>query len=268
MKSGRCWTSSSGSLDEMNPGASFLLRRFLRGFKGARREPAPVLTPSAAYDLWAATYDRQPDNLMFHLEASLFSSLLAEIELRGKVVLDIGCGTGRHWAEILEQKPSALVGYDVASEMLERLREKYPQAQTRLLGGIDLEGAKGASADVLLSTLTLAHIEPIEETLREWNRVLRPGGDVLLTDYHPAAFAAGADRTFRHRGELNLIQNFPHPLVELQRLFRTLGWQELEFLECRIDQSVRHFYEAQQALHVFERFYGVPIVFGWRLRKA
>src|SRR5579859_4377929 len=103
--------------------------------------------PAAGYDLWAATYDNQPRNLMFHLDEMLFSDLLARTDLRNKTVVDIGCGTGRHWGKILRQKPAELAGYDVSGEMLKRLREKYPAAHVWLLHGQGLKETVDASCD-------------------------------------------------------------------------------------------------------------------------
>src|SRR5436190_1435686 len=90
--------------------------------------PAPhamrEVEPAAAYDLWAATYDEQPCNPILHLDGILFRRLLATVDLPGRTIVDIGCGTGRHWAEVLHQKPAALSGYDVSAEMLKRLLRK------------------------------------------------------------------------------------------------------------------------------------------------
>src|SRR5436190_9369283 len=80
--------------------------------------PAPramrEVEPAAAYDLWAATYDDQPSNLILHLDEIVFGRLLTKVDLQHKTVVDSGCGTGRHWAEILQQGPASLTGYDVS----------------------------------------------------------------------------------------------------------------------------------------------------------
>src|SRR6185503_12739579 len=56
-----------------------------------------VKNPASAYDLWAAGYDEQPGNLMLALDEEIFAEFIKEIPIAGKVVVDIGCGTGRHW---------------------------------------------------------------------------------------------------------------------------------------------------------------------------
>src|SRR5687767_11764545 len=87
---------------------------------------------ATAYDLWSADYDHQPGNLVLDLDEFIFIELLKETSLTGKIVVDIGCGTGRHWSKITSQKPEKTIGYDISKKMLERLKEKFPNAETYL----------------------------------------------------------------------------------------------------------------------------------------
>lgn len=226
------------------------------------------IEPAAAYDLWAATYDDQPSNLILHLDEVAFERLLAGVDLRNKTVVDIGCGTGRHWAGILGQGPASLSGYDVSAEMLKRLRHKFPEARTWLLSGNRLAETKSASADIVISTLAIAHIADLPVALAEWDRILKSQGDVFITDFHPAALEKGADRTFRHDGQLISIRNHTYPLEEIRRLTRGLNWSELEFIELKIDETVKHYYEEQRALPAYQRFLNTPVVYGLHLKKA
>jgi ubiquinone/menaquinone biosynthesis C-methylase UbiE len=245
-----------------------LLRALVKRFKdqsALRRSPAE---PEAAYDLWAETYDDQPRNLMLYLDDIVFSRLLEHADLQNKIIVDIGCGTGRHWDQILKQKPAELTGWDVSSEMLKRLHQKYPAAKACLLRGNALSEIQDASTDVVISTLTIAHVENLAGAFSEWNRVLKAGGAIIVTDYHPAALVKGADRTFRHQGRLISVRNYVHPIDEVRHLIGKLCWEESEFIELIIDETVRHFYEEQNALDVYRRFYHTPIIYGWRMSKT
>jgi ubiquinone/menaquinone biosynthesis C-methylase UbiE len=229
---------------------------------------SPSLTePEKAYDLWAETYDAQPDNLMLALDEAVFSALLGKTETANKTIADIGCGTGRHWPKLLAGKPDCLTGYDVSAGMLERLQLKFPQAETCRLESNRLKAHQDQSCDLLVSTLALAHIQDAEDAWREWDRVLKSGGEIILTDYHPEALQKGGDRTFSHKGKLVSVRNYIHPLDELKSLAQELQWEALDFNERLIDESVRVFYEKKGALHVFEKFRGMPIIYGVRLRK-
>src|SRR5688572_24738582 len=155
-------------------------------------KPKRQTDAAPAYDLWAEKYDHQPGNLMMDLDEEIFSNLVKEAVITDKVVVDVGCGTGRHWNKIRQQQPSRLIGYDVSKKMLNRLRDKFFTAEVYLSTGYMMPQLKDQSADLLISTLTIAHIEKIEKAFTEWKRVLKKGGEMILTDYHPEALARGA----------------------------------------------------------------------------
>src|ERR1700677_3074085 len=113
----------------------------------------PESEPAAAYDIWSLSYDNQPDNLMLELDRTLCQELLTALPLTGKTIVDIGCGTGRHWPPLFSRSPARLAGYDVSLGMLDRLRKKYPRAETHLLTGATLTGLPDDSCDLVLSTL-------------------------------------------------------------------------------------------------------------------
>ncbi|MFI5131281.1 MAG: hypothetical protein ACHQFX_14865, partial [Chitinophagales bacterium] len=81
--------------------------RFFRKIKGklmgSIRRPT-IIGPATAYDLWASSYDEQNDNPLVYLDEMVFTEMLAECRVEGKAVVDVGCGTGRHWSKILDRK--------------------------------------------------------------------------------------------------------------------------------------------------------------------
>lgn len=226
-----------------------------------------TVKPEQAYDWWAAAYDDQPDNLMLALDGILFSDLLGAVVVADPVIVDVGCGTGRHWPLLLAKRPSSVTGYDVSEGMLKRLQEKFPGQHTVKLEDHLLRDTPGTSVDLLVSTLTVAHIDNIQQSLEEWNRVVKPGGYIIITDYHPQALAKGGRRTFTHNSSTVAITNHVHPVEEIISIGGQLGWQVLRLEEKRIDESVKHFYEKQQAVHLFEAFKGTPIIYGLLLLK-
>ena len=224
--------------------------------------------PVQAYNLWAADYDSQPDNLMLAFDEAVFPELFAEIDSKNKSILDIGCGTGRHWKYMFSKQPSQLTGYDVSIEMLRMLQQKYPEAITYELRRNKLDKTADNTVDIIISTLTIAHIENAKEALQEWNRVLKPGGYVIITDYHPIALQKGGKRTFTHKGATISVKNYIHSIEELQQIAGQLQWQTLRLVEKKVDETVRSFYEKQHALAVFESFKGTPIIYGMLFKKT
>ena len=223
--------------------------------------------PEPAYNLWAGDYDNQPDNLMLALDEALFTELLLRIELTGKIVADIGCGTGRHWQKLMDKQPATLVGFDVSEGMLAKLRRKFPQAITHHLKGNKLAALENRSCHLLISTLTIAHIEDPAEALREWERVLKPGGEIIITDYHPLALANGGKRTFKYNGQVLSIKNYSHPIEKIISLAEQLGLKVVRCEEKKIDEPMRVYYERQNAVKTFEVWKGIPVIYGIHLKS-
>jgi ubiquinone/menaquinone biosynthesis C-methylase UbiE len=224
--------------------------------------------PAPAYDRWAAAYDNQPGNLMLDLDEEVFGELLNGSTVTGKTIADIGCGTGRHWKKIYDRRPARLIGYDVSAGMLAKLAGKFPAAETHLLSGNRLAELPDHSCDLVVSTLAIAHIPDPADALREWNRVLKPGGGIIITDYHPEALAKGGQRTFKYEGKTMAVKNYVHPVDRLRGMAKQLGWAEMRFSERVIDDSVKGYYERQNALRLFEEYKNIPIIYGIHLKKA
>ncbi len=233
-------------------------------FQPARQ---PESEPAEAYDIWAENYDNQPNNLMLALDQALCQELFANLSLGNKTIVDIGCGTGRHWPELYRRSPARVAGYDVSVGMLDRLQKKYPHAETHLISGIPLPGLADDSCDLVLSTLTVAHLPDLTAALTEWARVLMPGGDMLITDYHPAALARGGQRTFREGDQVIAVRNEIYPIPRLLAIAKHLGLTKISLVERKVDETMRPWYEQQNALAVYRRFLGVPIIYGLHLTK-
>jgi ubiquinone/menaquinone biosynthesis C-methylase UbiE len=231
---------------------------------------APAVTEKSvveAYDLWSAEYDMQPDNLMLHLDGQLFSYLTSQVDIKGKQVADIGCGTGRHWPAMFNKQPAGLTGFDVSGGMLGKLKEKYPAAHTSLIIDNLFMNTPDAAFDVIVSTLTVAHIEDIEEAMLAWCRLLKNGGEMIITDFHPHTLAFGGKRTFKHNNAVLAVQNHVHPIYTIKEALLKNGFQLLSQEEIKIDESMKPFYARQDALHVYEKYKGFPVIYGIHLKK-
>ncbi|HEV3225061.1 MAG TPA: hypothetical protein VGZ90_19440, partial [Puia sp.] len=61
--------------------------------------------------------------------------------------------------------------------------------------------------------------------------------------------------------------NYIHPLEKVKKIFRKHGFQVIRQEERIVDEEVRPYYEAQNALPVYYRFQGIPIIYGLHLKK-
>jgi len=254
-----------GERRERRVGSFFsrLLRAVLRPGRAVRR-----LTPRRAYRLWSETYDAQPDNVVLALEDDLFGELSAPSPIEGGIVVDVGCGTGRHWGKLFSRRPRLLNGVDSSPEMLARLRERYPDATLHVRAGPRLDAFSDESADVIVSTLMLGHVRAVADELREWTRVLRPGGEIVMTDFHPVAALAGQKRTFRHGDRTFEVEHHVHTVEALRSLFGALNLQVMGFGERMFDPGALRGARFSSSRDRPRTPSGTPVIVGFRLRKG
>lgn len=82
------------------------------------------------------------------------------------------------------------------------------------------------SADVIVSVLALVHVPRVDPVLAEFARVLRPGGDLVISDMHHEQVTRGSVITARGpAGEPCIAATYRHPLGEYLRAALSLGLQ-------------------------------------------
>lgn len=221
-----------------------------------------------AYDIWAENYDNQPGNLMLDVDETLFNSLLKNINLTHKEVADIGCGTGRHWQNILHFNPKKLIGFDVSSGMLKRLAEKFPTAKTAQITDDLFSTVPSSSYDIIISTLTVAHIKNIEVALKAWSRILKQNAEIIITDFHPKMLAFGGKRTFNHRNKVISIENFVHYISSIKEILLASDFELIAEEEIIIDERLKHFYMQKDALAIYETYKGFPVIYGLHFKRS
>jgi malonyl-CoA O-methyltransferase len=138
------------------------------------------------------------------LEQATVLALLPDVA--GKSALDLACGTGRY-LELLRARGAALVvGVDASSEMLRKARG---------LGAIargDLRALPVAEArfDLVVCGLAVGHVAALTEAISEMGRVLRPGGTLVYSDFHPFARLQGHARVFSVEGRTFAVEHHLH----------------------------------------------------------
>ena len=102
------------------------------------------------------------------------------------VVVDVGCGSGYSLPKLAQRfHPQDLVGVDIDPEMLEAARQEAARAgvSVRLLEASSSRmPLPDASADLLFCHQTFHHLVDQEAALKEFFRVLKPGGILLFAE--------------------------------------------------------------------------------------
>lgn len=133
------------------------------------------------YDRLAETYDRRWAR---YVERTVALTLEDVQPAPGMRLLDVGCGSGVLLERLRARCPGAqLHGLDLSSGMLERARQRL---------GDDVELAEGRAAELpwpdnsfdgVISSSMFHYLRNPVAALREWRRVVRPGGCVRVVDW-------------------------------------------------------------------------------------
>src|SRR5439155_23858314 len=141
------------------------------------------------YNLWAATYDETPTPVVA-LDARHSVRVLTPAP--GELILDAGCGTGRNLGAIKEAGARP-VGVDFSPAMLEVAHRVHAEAD---LAVADLQQAlpfADGRFDAALCALVGEHLSELPSVFSELPRVLKPGGRLVFSVYHPDMAAAGIE---------------------------------------------------------------------------
>jgi 2-polyprenyl-3-methyl-5-hydroxy-6-metoxy-1,4-benzoquinol methylase len=95
-------------------------------------------------------------------------------------VLEVGCGEGRG-LELILPRAKSFTGIDKIHEVVDRLKERYPQADFKQMVIPPFGGLEDESFDTILSFQVIEHIKDDSKFLNEIHRVLKPGGKAMIS---------------------------------------------------------------------------------------
>jgi ubiquinone/menaquinone biosynthesis C-methylase UbiE len=174
------------------------------------------------YDLWAETYDETP-NPVVEMDARYTLDVLAPKP--GERILDAGCGTGRHLGPLLRARSNPM-GVDFSRGMLEIARRNYPEVPLALA---DLQRSlpfENEHFDAVLCALIGEHLNELPLALGEMHRVLRAGGRLIFSVYHPEMAAAGKEANFERSGVEYRLGAYRYSNTDYAHLFEDAGFEE------------------------------------------
>lgn len=154
------------------------------------------------YDRLARVYDTRWST---YIHESIQRTVTHLALRRGQTLLDVGCGTGELLSLLGDIEEISLVGVDPSVAMLDVARAKVPSARF-LEGTAEQIPVESGSIDWLVSTSLLHYVRDPFAARKEFRRVLRPGGTLVLTDWSgdflttrlQARWSRAVDPAFRH----------------------------------------------------------------------
>ena len=142
-------------------------------------------------ELWAQSLREGMDVFRDLYSLPAFLAFIGDI--RGKRVLDIGCGEGYN-TRIFAQQGAKVTGVDLSKEMIQLAQEE--EKRTKL--GIQYFNASWTDLsllktefDVVLSTMALMDGPGYEDALKEFYRVLKIDGNLFFSVTHPCFLPPG-----------------------------------------------------------------------------
>lgn len=110
----------------------------------------------------------------------LVAELLAGRVPAGGTAIDVGCGTGEVLALLADAGARHVVGTDLSTDALGHAAGRARRGAL-VVSRAERLPFPTASADVLVSLEVIEHLDSDLNALREYRRVLRPGGTLLVT---------------------------------------------------------------------------------------
>jgi len=218
-----------------------------------------VLPAREGYDRWAEVYD-QDGNPLLPLEEGQVARLLGDV--RGRTIVDIGCGTGRH-ALGLAAAGARVTAVDFSPRMLERARRK-PGAERIEFVAADVTRPlpfPDCTFDRALCCLVTEHIADLASLFGELARICRADGVGVVSAMHPAMMLKGVQaRVFDPAsGAETRPVSYPHQIADYVMGVTHAGLRFDHLSEHAVDAALAARYPRA------EKYVGWPMLLVMRL---
>lgn len=184
-----------------------------------------------AYDEWAEIYDTNKNPTR---DLNYQTIREENLDLSGKKVLELGCGTGLN-TEFLAQQAEKVVALDISQEMLQKARQCVKSRNVHFIKADITQNwdFSDESFDVIIANLVLEHIEQLSHVFEEAFRVLNPKGKTYIAELHPYKQLQDSQAKFisQKTGEEVLVDAFTHSVSEYINDAITTGFRLLRIRE-------------------------------------
>ncbi len=135
-----------------------------------------------------------PQKPLHHLNPARLGYVVKQLPLRGRKVLDVGCGGGL-LSEAMAREGAEVIALDLAAELIEiaklHLYESNVKVDYRLQSVESLAEEMTGQFDAITCMEMLEHVPDPSSILRACEKLLKPGGKLFISTLNrtPAAFA-------------------------------------------------------------------------------
>lgn len=134
-------------------------------------------------------------------------------DIKGKRILDLGCGEGGY-SRLFASKGAIVTGVDYSENLVnEALKQNQSgEIEYYVRDACSLEGIEDGKFDFVVSAMCLMAVDNIESAIKEAYRVLKPGGEFVISILHPCF----GFKDYFNEGpyqELSLSEHFGKPIT-------------------------------------------------------
>ena len=162
-------------------------------------------TIRTSYDTIAEDYAARIHGELAHkpFDCELLNSFAEQAKGQG-LVADVGCGPGMV-TQYLHDRGVSVIGLDLSPRMLEQAKRRHPDLQFRAQDFTRLEVNDNEWAGIV-ALYSLIHVprEEVESVVRDFFRVLQPGG-LLLLGFHVGTEIRHASDWWGQPVDLNFV---------------------------------------------------------------
>ena len=190
------------------------------------------------------------------MEAPAIESILKSL-VKGKKVLDLGCGTGlltnqiKSWGGIVN-------GVDIADEMINIARQNYKEIDFQISASNDLP-FENSEYDIVASSLVMHYIKELKLCFTEIARVLKDNGHFIFSMHHPFNESFNLEKlkkngypvlspyfnndSYYWRMCNAKILSFHHTFEDIMKALKYASFVLLDMIECRPDSDTECIFE-------------------------
>jgi O-antigen biosynthesis protein len=181
-----------------------------------------------------------PDVEQEHLERYRYAARFVQ----GAQVVDVASGSGYGSSMLADAGAASVRGFDLDHPAVEYANDHFtaPNLSFEQGNAEDLAGVPGNSVDIVVSFETIEHLHNVPAYLREMRRILRPGGQYIVST--PDRRLASTMYPLRGRPNNGYhVEEFTGP--QLRRMLEAAGFEIVEFAGQNYINSALAFWPLQ-----------------------